>query len=57
MDPIYPHMYSDKEYLILENINDNSSQIRQRDLAGAAVPSSSAPWAMWPSTGMQPNAM
>jgi DNA-binding MarR family transcriptional regulator len=29
-------MYTDKEYLILEHINDNSSQTRQRDLAAAA---------------------
>ena len=29
-------MHSDKEYLILEHINDNSTQTRQRDLAAAA---------------------
>ncbi|RKX94369.1 MAG: transcriptional regulator, partial [Spirochaetes bacterium] len=29
-------MYTDKEYLILEHINDNSSHTRQRDLAAAA---------------------
>jgi DNA-binding MarR family transcriptional regulator len=29
-------MYTDKEYLILEHINDNSVQTRQRDLAAAA---------------------